>query len=248
MIGLFFQCRACQLSLGFSLNVRSFPLCESCLDSLVSSPSLCAACASPLCEAEPRQSTCLHPWVQNSEIDSYSARYLLIEPGYTVLRKWKINQGLLFSRRVLSSTQSLLKTWRELNADAIIPIPQSFHRSWRMRGSPTGRIAGWVAMEAQLPIVHALRLHRNVKKRQAEQSLMDRLENRVDFSLNYEVLSSERKTLKNVILVDDFMTTGGTLRSAAQTLKFAGVQKVHVFCLGIRISKVHSHIPVEPKP
>ena len=58
-----------------------------------------------------------------------------------------------------------------------------------------------------------------------------RLSNPIEFDQT-ENLEDQRGG--NIILVDDFITTGHTVRAAAKTLKLSGALSVHVFALGVR--------------
>ncbi|MEO7165145.1 MAG: phosphoribosyltransferase family protein [Bdellovibrionia bacterium] len=233
MLHFFLQCIGCEQPIG----QRARSLCNACEDSLLTSPPLCSQCGSPVCPINSDQD-CTRPWVsrinkEGGRIDSYSARYLMIGQGYTVLKKWKLHRGPVFDRQILISSERLLATWKETGAKAIIPIPQHFFRSWQMRGSPVDVIAGWVGASSQLPIQKALKIGSFSKpnKRQAQRTLGERLAGK----RNKFVLSQFCNTLPNtVILIDDFMTTGRTLNEAAQTLKNAGVQYIHAFSLGVR--------------
>jgi predicted amidophosphoribosyltransferase len=233
MLHLFLQCMSCEQ--GISHRTQS--ICNACEGSLLSSPPLCFQCGSPVCPMTSDR-CCTRPWVSriNQEgggIDSYSARYLMIGQGYTVLKKWKVHRGPVFDRQVLVSNESLLATWKDTGAKAVIPIPQHFFRSWQMRGSPASAIAQWVSSSSQIPIQRALNIaHFNsIKKRQAQRTLGERLAGKS----NRFILNQPCDTIpNNVILIDDFMTTGRTLNEAAQTLKNAGVQHIHAFCLGVR--------------
>jgi predicted amidophosphoribosyltransferase len=239
---LFFRCISCQMGLDPRTDQDSFPLCQTCLQSLIDCPPLCRHCGSPLCATQPTEK-CLRPWIQHSEIQSYSARYLLNEAGYVVLRKWKIQRGTLFDRRLLTSHANLTQTWQTFGANAVVPIPQRYHRAWKMRGSRAEIIAHWVSQESQLPLLKILKpiQRQSFQKRQAELNLEHRLQNKIQF----EPIRLQNPP-KRVILVDDFMTTGHSLRQAATCLLSAGVEEVHAFCLGIRLPRFdvqsHSHL------
>jgi predicted amidophosphoribosyltransferase len=158
----------------------------------------------------------------------------MLGQGYRVLKKWKLHRGPVFDRQVLVSNASLLANWKSLNVKAIIPIPQHFFRSWKMRGSPVEVIAQWVSAQTQLPIQRTLNMGtiQRSTKRQAQRNLGERLASRKNrFTIN----PSLKSLPSSVLLVDDFMTTGRTLNEAAQTLKNAGVQQIHAFCLGVRV-------------
>jgi predicted amidophosphoribosyltransferase len=175
--------------------------------------------------------------VHHPNITSYSARYLLIEPGYTVLKKWKTQRGLLFDRQILKSTPALRSHWREIQANAVVPVPQNYSRSWKMAGSRAEQIARWVSQETQVPTFKLLEVHRSFQnKRQAELPFVERIQNHHPFYAE----ETNLKALKKIILVDDFMTTGRTLQQAAKVLKNSGVGEIHVFCLGSRAFRLNS--------
>lgn len=182
--------------------------------------------------------SCRRPWIprinqERAGVDSYSARYLMLGQGYTVLKKWKIHKGPIFDRQVLIPYVPLFETWKKSNAQAVIPIPQHFFRAWQMRGSPVDTIAGWVSSQTQLPILKILETGSlpGSNKRQAQRTLGERLNSKKN---RFTVTPSLRGIPKSVILIDDFMTTGRTLNEAAQTLKNRGVLNIHAFCLGVR--------------
>jgi predicted amidophosphoribosyltransferase len=233
-------CISCKNRMSSELDSQSFPLCRICQRSLIRSPPLCHKCGGPHC----RQNVppeCLRPWRSESHprIDSYSARYLLLNSGYQVLKKWKMHGGPLFDRQVLQSDDSLVTLWREEKADGVVPIPQYFHRSWKLKGCRTETIARWVSEQIQIPVIQALQfryLSMNRRKRQAQLGLKERLQTPSRFLANSEICLQK----KRVILVDDFMTTGRTLNQAAQVLKSAGAESVHVFCLGLRVLRLNS--------
>ncbi len=249
MLSLFTRCISCQSNLQMTTDRNYFPLCLICSESLVSCPNLCKNCGSPLClplGPQDPNPTCARPWISNPCINSYSARYLLINPGYSVLRKWKIHGGILFDRQVFKSNSLIQAAWQYSQAEAIIPIPQNYRRAWKMGGSRVERIAQWVGSETHCPIIRALQLplslNTHPRKRQASLNLSERLESQIKF----QVHSHKLQNVKRVILVDDFRTSGRTLNQAAAALKKSGLEQIHVFCLGIRVFRFNSEEPSRP--
>ena len=260
MWNLFFSCISCQKNLaaqtlgqtpGIPQGSSGFPLCPDCAGRLVECPPRCPRCASPLC---PHQSACMRPWIIRKTIHSYSARYLLTESCYQVLKKWKIHGGTLFHQKILRSTPALLKTWQDVHPQAVIPVPQRFARAWSMRGSRADRIARWIGVELGLPVLEALRWEAlkwealpgmaSHRQRQAERKASERFQARLNFGVNDWAFAARKQdplnpanlpVILSVILVDDFMTTGRTLEKAALALQRAGIRHVHAFCLGVRI-------------
>ncbi len=239
MILSWFQCAACERSVQ---QFKEFPLCSFCSQSLVSCPRLCNECGSPLCPTRPNQE-CLRFWSERGLIQSYTANYLLIGQCYSVLKRWKTRGGSSFDRQILKFNPETLATLRGHGAQAIVPIPQEFSRSWNMQGGSVPRMTAWLQTQLKIPQVEILRpgIREGTQKRQAELKLNERLENPLRFEGAAKYLKAHRPGFKSptpiitrAILVDDFFTTGNTLRQAAHALRNLGVTQIHVFCLGLR--------------
>lgn len=226
MLSILFKCISC----GLGPQRSSFPLCETCFQSLVPCPRLCS-CGSPICP----ETGCDRPWAQNAAIQSYRARYALIEPGYTVLKRWKKSGGRIFDRRILNPDSSILGSLKGFGLQVIVPIPQRVSRAWTLRGSPAEKIARWIGRKLDVPVSFLLKVDsRNSRFRQAELPIQERLANRFRFEVEQRLLSAAGS---RVLLVDDFMTTGHTLRIAARALSTYGIHQIHVFCLGLRLQQ-----------
>lgn len=232
MIRLLFRCMACESS----ASAGSFPLCEDCLGYLRTCPGICDRCAAPLEASSVHR--CLLPEEEPapSRRIRLSAAYLLTTPCYQVLRAWKKRGGPAFDRRVLPPDHPALETLRAFSPELIVPVPQRWGRSMRFGGSPAEKIASWVSRAVSKPIVtpvirEGLRRAGHGLKRQAELSVQGRLENPIRFEVSQELLGDRNR---RVLVVDDFLTSGRTLREAALALRDAGFVHVRGFCLGLR--------------
>jgi predicted amidophosphoribosyltransferase len=157
----------------------------------------------------------------------------MIGHGYTVLKKWKLHRGPLFDRQILRLSLKQLDCLQKFEAEAIVPIPRQFHRSWKMRGNPAEIVARRLAKHLKLPLKDILTLAPlgELQKQQAQSSLGERLLNRESRFCTQSPLDPPPNRL---ILVDDFMTTGRTLNEAAKVLRRFGTQRIHAHILGVR--------------
>lgn len=232
LMKVLFRCCACDAR---SPAADSFPLCRSCSRALLRCPPLCQKCASTHCD--PKQ--CSRPWIRDHLlIQSYSGAYLLLSECYRVLKRWKTRRGRLFDHQILRKdlllNPGIIPPWQKNPPTAIIPVPQNLRRSWALGGSASEIIASQIAKNLQIPLVRGLLPNHPTQFRQAELSAEDRMKNRLRFQIRKAISSQLRG--KTVLLIDDFMTTGHTLRRAALALKLNGVIRIHAYCLGVRPS------------
>ncbi len=113
--------------------------------------------------------------------------------------------------------------------EAVVPVPLHPTRQRERGFNQAFLIARPLAREARIPIVHALQ--RNVATTpQVGQSGESRPINvRGAFSLSPR--AKEKVGKRNVLLIDDVMTTGSTAHEAARVLKRAGATRVDVITL-----------------
>jgi predicted amidophosphoribosyltransferase len=225
-----FRCLNCARSL------RKPPVCQPCLDTLLLAPPLCAGCGDPHApeSTDAADGACPRPWRETPAIQSYGAGYLLVEPGYTLLRRWKKTPSPLLDRQLLEPLRARVRAeLGDAGIAAVVPVPQRFARSWALGRSPARTFAEHVARWLDVPVRAALeppfRTRRD--RRQAELSARERAERRFRFGVRAAELPPVGSA---VALVDDFRTSGTTLHRAAQALSEAGAHPVSVLCLGIR--------------
>jgi predicted amidophosphoribosyltransferase len=206
-----FRCHACDLPARLS----TLPWCELCAQVLI------VAGAQPASEP----------------FESITAGYYNVGLATRVLKRWKTARGLLLDRKVL--IPDLLHPLPPV--DAIIPIPQEVARSWVLQGSPALHLSQWISREKGVPVQECLRwgpaaLH---PIPQAQRHGEERWIPQRPLHMSGSAGGLPPLFDRSVLLVDDFYTTGTTLRSAALALQHCGVRAVHVFCLGIGKESPH---------
>jgi predicted amidophosphoribosyltransferase len=166
----------------------------------------------------------------------------LIEPGYTVMKSWKKNGGLFFDQVILKSDSHfkarILRHIAIPSRTVIVPLPQRFERSWRLGRSPALAFSQMLQRETGIEIRTDLLMLRSSfsrKPRQAELRLEQRIQTPSPFVASENAIElAESRKIDSILLTDDFMTSGHTLKCAAMALKTAGFPAVHAIVLGYR--------------
>jgi predicted amidophosphoribosyltransferase len=205
-----------------SLRILTCPGCGLSPENWASFP-LCPAC-DPLPLSHPLT---LPPG--SDDIQSAHASHLLLGRTFRLIKGWKRKGGVLLTRRVLRLSPEVRNRLLDLRCEAIVPVPQSQKRAWRLRGSPALRIGRWLAGELGTVLrPEVLSLFGSKIRRQAELNREERIGRRIAFRLTAGTIP------RSVLLVDDVWTSGATIRSAARALRVGGASEVHAFCLGFR--------------
>jgi ComF family protein len=121
--------------------------------------------------------------------------------------------------------------FEELKPTAIVPIPLHFTRRWRRGFNQAEIIAEQLGKLLQIPVQASWLKKVRRTPYQYQVSAQQRTENlRGAFALR------DSKVIPNtrILLVDDVMTTGGTLDSAARVCRRAGCAQVAVAVLALR--------------
>lgn len=122
--------------------------------------------------------------------------------------------------------QALKKDLRIVKNTFLVPVPLSGHRK-RWRGfNQSALIAEQLSYKLNTPLINGLKRVKD-KRPQAKLSKDKRLENIKNcFEWKERSLAG-----KNIILVDDVMTTGATLEECARVLKDAEAEKVEAVAI-----------------
>jgi len=196
-------------------------------------PSLCAYCKSFLLDSDIFCRECkskIFPIV-SKEIDitqNFSIKVFAISDYKDPLKKLILAKGW---SDTLASYQMGQLLWEflpleQLDYDVIVPIPLHWTRyAWR-GFNQAHEIAKVIQKKKDVPLCHLLK---RVKKTAYQSTLLAslRVENLKEaFVLNETYAQAYAE--KHILLVDDLMTTGSTLRSAAKALLALKPRKISV--------------------
>ena len=198
-------CASCQAE----LNVLSRNVCRKCGYPITSKKTLCEECRN---DTPPFQA--MRSWV------SFSG------PAKEALHSLKYKQNLgLGPILALPLVQIVQKAgWP---VDLVIPIPLSTAHQKERGYNQAACISRAVARELNLP--HSIRAVKRIKetKTQVDLDVNKRFMNLMDaFYANPAKLKS-----RNVLVIDDVITTGATMRSCAKSIMDAGAESV--YCLSV---------------
>lgn len=192
-------------------------LCRLCEVELPWLPPACPRCALPSMFGLP----CERCSGRASPIQRTRAAFLYNAPVDSLLPRLKFHEDLCAGR--LASSLMLRVLQHADRPDAVVAIP--LHRKrLRKRGyNQALELAKPVAQALDLPLRGDL-LHR--REYTTAQSSLDKETRALNMQDVFVGLRGKRDVPRHVALLDDVMTTGATLESAAIALKAIGVQRV----------------------
>lgn len=211
------QCRVCH-------SWPSQPVCEACVNQFAQPQARCLSCALPLPAAQPSQprrcGACLK---SPPPLDRCLAAVSYAYPWSTLIAHYKFHSepGLVRSFATLLRATPWVEPALE-DADLLLPLPLSVEKL-KQRGYNQALLLARAMEPAKTRADLLLRIQDT-----PAQHTLKRAERLI--ALNHafavEPLLAEVLRGKKVVLVDDVMTTGTSLYTAARVLKAAGVAKV----------------------
>ena len=152
----------------------------------------------------------------------------------TLIHRFKYSQKTFLSRIFAQFMVSFIKTYRldVEQFDNVLPIPLSSARQ-RERGFNQARLlAEHVAREFNI----GLSSHNLIKVRHTQnQALLSQKERWTNIKAAFKIKNPKEFEDKNILLVDDLLTTGATASEAARCLKEAKAKTVGVFTLAVAL-------------
>lgn len=209
-------------------------------------PSICLACEEPLAEQENTicinclskiECTDFHLKNENEIKDKFigmpfvkgaSALYFFDKEGLLqkIMHEFKYNNKPHIGNIIGKYYGELLKNSDYLNGmDCIIPIP--LHKSKRRkRGyNQSEYLAEGISHTTKIPLVNDALIKIRKTESQTRKSLLERWLNVKEI---FTVRNAEKIYSKNILVVDDVVTTGSTLASAIEELHKSGAASIKV--------------------
>ena len=145
-------------------------------------------------------------------------------------RKWSLGEMLADRLCATERAKGLLT-----QTDVLVPVPLHFRRQFSRGYNQAEVLARRIGSRRNshvIPVVHALRRTRNTESQINLHSQETRWHN-VRGAFTLRPRSARKLRGKHVIVVDDVMTTGSTLRAVAQVLKKAEPASLSAIVLAV---------------
>lgn len=193
----------------------------------------CPTCGIPLPPVEGQEPhVCGACLADPPAFTAHASAYIYAGPVRRAMLLYKENKRYpLAAPFGASVARTARRTWPEAEWDVVLFVPSPFRRRLTRGFEPAGLIAGGVAAKLGIPCDRALRMRKNVK----EQKGLSRPARRTNVRGAFEA-DKRRVKGQRVLLVDDVMTTGATLRQAARVLRRAGAE-VHAATVAMVVKR-----------
>lgn len=198
-------------------------LCRVCRDTFLPNDGVrCPRCDLPACV--PTGEAC-HGCVENPpEFVSLRAPYLYEGPAAELIRRIKLDADEVAARTLAElflEAPDVLSAARA--SDTIVPVPLGFVRLWRRGFNQAGVLARALAQATHRRVEYGL-----VRVRRTQiQRRLDRDQRAQNVQGAFRARPG-RFAGRRVLLVDDVVTTGATVRACTRALVNAGALEVHV--------------------
>ena len=216
----FFRCPVCMINSGNGRN----DICPECLEQFDILPvaDRCPGCGGKNDSALAVCQACLEfptrPYVDAVAVMEYTGA------GRTLIQRMKFNNHPELARPLASLALKQL-TESRMEFDCIVPVPLHWQRLLRRSYNQTELIASVISAGTGKPLIKGLKKIRSTPH-QSRLKKKDRQKNLKNaFALRDPAFAG-----KTVLLVDDVITTGTTVSTAAKVLLDHGALSVKLLC------------------
>lgn len=236
---------------GAALNLALPPLCLGCAKPVGTPASLCPSCwqgmdfiARPYCE---RFGT---PFPADLGEGLISLKVIADPPVFGRLRaaaRYDATARLLVHRFKYSDRLDLVTamgSWmvragQEVltGADLLIPVPLHRRRFWGRRFNQAGELAKAISRDTGIPVAHEALRRVKATRSQVGLNSAERARN-LSGAFRPAPAAVEAVKGRRIVLIDDVMTTGATLNSAARVLRRAGAVEVDALVFALVAERV----------
>ncbi len=220
------ECRLCEQQL---IGCSRIPVCVSCLSlpQPLEVEFFCRSCRTPFVEAYPLDENGLCTICRENAVRFDCAYSFGSFEGSLQQLIHLFKYGKVETLAEPLSQLMLRALPRDLDFDFVMAMPMHWRRQWERGFNQAELLASPVAKRFGLKCARNLSRKRYTKS----QASLDERERRANLRDSFRVTRPEQIAGKRILLIDDVLTTGATLRAAAEALKSAGAGYVSVLTL-----------------
>lgn len=197
----------------FHKGMQSISPCLLCGIDKQQQHSLCTDCWSHL------------PWYKQ-HIERHSQQILCAHhyrfPMDRIIQTYKYEQQLQYQNLLALSLLNL----RLPKVQAIVPMPISTDRLNERGYNQMLIIAKIMARELKIPVWQPV-----IRAAQHSQKGLTRIERIENIENQFQMIKTERRKYKKVLMIDDVVTTGSSIHALTQALESLDCQQVHTACI-----------------
>jgi ComF family protein len=193
----------------------------------------CALCSHPFEYDNDETSICGHCIANNPKYDKAISVFKYDKYSKEIIHKFKYNDHLhildYFIGLMLNMGKEVIQ-----QSDVIIPVPMHKYKLLKRGYNQSALLAMKLSSKSKIKYLpHALVKAKNTTP-QADLKKDDRIKNvKNSFKLNSKFQESLKG--KNILLIDDVVTTGATISECCKTLRKASPKKIFVLSLAKRV-------------
>ncbi len=143
-------------------------------------------------------------------------------PVDRIIQKYKYEQQLQY-QTLLAHSLLALKLPR---VQAIVPMPISTERLAERGYNQMLIIARLLSRQLQVPVWQPV-----IRLAQHSQKGLTRLERLENMERQFQIIRTQRRKYRRVLMIDDVVTTGSSLHALSQALEKLGCQQIYAACI-----------------
>ncbi|WP_445116745.1 ComF family protein [Acinetobacter sp. WZC-1] len=194
-------------------GIQRISPCQLCGLDQQQSHSLCTDCWTQL------------PWL-GQQVERHQQQILTAHhytfPVDRIIQKYKYEQQLQY-QTLLAHSLLALKLPR---VQAIVPMPISTERLAERGYNQMLIIARLLSRQLQVPVWQPV-----IRLAQHSQKGLTRLERLENMERQFQIIRTQRRKYRRVLMIDDVVTTGSSLHALSQALEKLGCQQIYAACI-----------------
>ena len=139
-----------------------------------------------------------------------------------LIQKYKYERQLHFQTLLTHSLMQL----RLPKVQAIVPMPISTERLAERGYNQMLIIANLLSKKLNIPVWQPV-----IRLAQHSQKGLSRVERMENITEQFQVIKAERRKYRKVLIIDDVVTTGSSIRALSNALEKLGCQQIEIACI-----------------